>query len=645
MASTSGTKETDEPVSSSSSGTAVVKDLIEHVFSWSIEDILNDDLYRHKVEMIPKRFESVQHYLGSYTMPLLEETRMELCSQMEFMSGLPHAEVTSVEESKLHGGSFLYCVKVSSWRNRYGVYGKEPYSPKPSDLFILGNTVPEVASDLQRFGSSWSLASVVEDVKESDSVGHEDRLICFQVKTSKPIKIEMKEGRSKSLFVVFLVNLATNTGTWKALHMFQNLNVIKEVLCANSMVRENCYLCSAQDDRIWAGKVDSQLLLALNESQRAAVLGTISAVQCKHRSSVKLVWGPPGTGKTKTISILLYSLLSMNCRALACAPKNVAVAELALRILNLHKDACESNLEKNKLFCSLGDLLLFGNVNRLELCDDLGKIYVDHRVDSLVESFAPLTGWKKHFNSMVDFLEDCVSQYCLLLENEIIAEVHVMEKIGTNSKVQMSFLKFVKDRFRALVVPLKRSIRVLCTHLPKRLILPDNFKKMVTLYGLLESFEILLSKSLVADKELEELFAQQENYSKEAHGSRAFNYISGTLDKIRFESVQALRSISHSVGDCLPTSTNRSFLTEFCLKNSSLIFTTVSSSYNLYDVDLEPLDLLVIDEAAQLKECESVIPMQLKAIQHAVLIGDECHPQARVKSRVSISCITSIFSL
>ncbi|KAI3957047.1 hypothetical protein MKW92_035853 [Papaver armeniacum] len=27
--------------------------------------------------------------------------------------------------------------------------------------------------------------------------------------------------------------------------------------------------------------------------------------------------------------------------------------------------------------------------------------------------------------------------------------------------------------------------------------------------------------------------------------------------------------------------------------------------------------------------------MQLEAIQHAVLIGDECHPQARVKSRVS----------
>ncbi|KAI3886220.1 hypothetical protein MKW92_018604 [Papaver armeniacum] len=631
MASTSGTKEIhDEPSSSTSS--SPVNDLMDHVFSWSIEDILNDDLYKDKVEVIPKRFESVQHYLGSYTMPLLEETRKKICSQMEFMSGVPHAEVISVEESKLDGGPLLYCVKVDSWKNRFGVYGKEPYSPKPSDLFILGDAVPEVASDLQRFGSSWSLASVVEDVKECDYVGHEDRLICFQVKTSKPIKIEKKEGRRKSLFVVFLVNLETNTRTWKALHMFRNLNIIKEVLCANSTVKENDSFCSAQVDRIWARKVDSQLLLSLNESQRAAVLGTISAVQCNHRASVKLVWGPPGTGKTKMISILLYSLLSMDYRTLACAPKNIAVAELALRTLSLHRDACESDMGKKMSVRSFGDFLLFGTMNRLELSDDLGKIYVDYRVDSLVECFAPLTGWKKHFDSMVDFLDDCVYQYGSRFESEIITEV--TEKTGTNSEVRMSLLMFANNRFRALVVPLKRSIRILCTHLPKRLILPDIFEKMVILCGLLESFGTLLSECQVTDKELEELFARQENNSKEAQGSRAFNYLD-TLHKMRIDVMQVLRSVGHSLGDRLPSSTNRIFLTEFCLKNSSLIFSTVSSSYNLHEVDLEPLDLLVIDEAAQLKECESVIPMQLEAIRHAVLIGDECHPQARVKSRVA----------
>jgi superfamily I DNA and/or RNA helicase len=45
---------------------------------------------------------------------------------------------------------------------------------------------------------------------------------------------------------------------------------------------------------------------------------------------------------------------------------------------------------------------------------------------------------------------------------------------------------------------------------------------------------------------------------------------------------------------------------------------------------------LAIDEAAQLKECESVIPLQLPGISHAILVGDECQLPAMVRSNVSI---------
>ncbi|KAK8667983.1 hypothetical protein V6N13_105455 [Hibiscus sabdariffa] len=49
---------------------------------------------------------------------------------------------------------------------------------------------------------------------------------------------------------------------------------------------------------------------------------------------------------------------------------------------------------------------------------------------------------------------------------------------------------------------------------------------------------------------------------------------------------------------------------------------------------MQPLKVLVIDEAAQLKECESAIPLQLPGLQHSVLIGDECQLPATVKSKV-----------
>ncbi|CAL8088290.1 unnamed protein product [Prunus armeniaca] len=48
-----------------------------------------------------------------------------------------------------------------------------------------------------------------------------------------------------------------------------------------------------------------------------------------------------------------------------------------------------------------------------------------------------------------------------------------------------------------------------------------------------------------------------------------------------------------------------------------------------------PLHLLVIDEAAQLKECESAIPLQHPGLRHAVLIGDERQLPAMVLSKIS----------
>ncbi|XP_060963012.1 probable helicase MAGATAMA 3 isoform X1 [Cannabis sativa] len=48
-----------------------------------------------------------------------------------------------------------------------------------------------------------------------------------------------------------------------------------------------------------------------------------------------------------------------------------------------------------------------------------------------------------------------------------------------------------------------------------------------------------------------------------------------------------------------------------------------------------PFEVLIIDEAAQLKECESTIPLQLLGTRHAILIGNERQLPAMVKSQVS----------
>ncbi|KAE8773372.1 putative ATP-dependent helicase [Hordeum vulgare] len=70
----------------------------------------------------------------------------------------------------------------------------------------------------------------------------------------------------------------------------------------------------------------------------------------------------------------------------------------------------------------------------------------------------------------------------------------------------------------------------------------------------------------------------------------------------------------------LPVTKGFSVIKEFCIKSASVIFCTVSGSSKL---EGQKMDLLLIDEAAQLKECKSLIPLQVSGLKHAVLIGDE----------------------
>jgi hypothetical protein len=160
----------------------------------------------------------------------------------------------------------------------------------------------------------------------------------------------------------------------------------------------------------------------LNEPQTKAILACLHKIHCNHKSAVELIWGPPGTGKTKTISTLLFTLLRMGCRTLTCAPTNAAIREVASRTLKLVKESFERDNGIGALFFPLGDILLFGNKEWLQLGSDIEEIHLDYRIKRLTECLGPLTGWRHCFASMIDLLEDCVSQYNIFLENESLKE-------------------------------------------------------------------------------------------------------------------------------------------------------------------------------------------------------------------------------
>ena len=197
---------------------------------------------------------------------------------------------------------------------------------------------------------------------------------------------------------------------------------------------------------------------------------------------------------------------------------------------------------------------------------------------------------------------------------------------GEKADGNLIFGEFVKKRFDFLAERLHFCMVNLYTHLPTSLISQEVVEAMFAAIEALKSFQKLLRG--VASKELEDFFGEGK-----ASKDGRFSEFRGSRMRIIL-----LLKLLPSTFPVPPYSTDsysdRKLIQDFFLANACLTFCTVSSSAKLHIKSMVPWELLVIDEAAQLKECESTIPLQLPGIRHAVLIGDERQLPAMVKSKV-----------
>ncbi|KAJ9554222.1 hypothetical protein OSB04_018267 [Centaurea solstitialis] len=567
-------------------------------------------------EEIPLTFQSVEQYLGSFVYHLLEETRCNLASSMEIMHKAPFAEISSFRKVK-GGKKMMYDVNVVTWKNRFSEGGKEPYRTLPGDLMLLADGRPESIFDLQPVGRTWSFA-LVSSIEDDSTSAY------FKVKASQ--EIEFHDG----MFVVCLMNITTHKRIWNSLHMNGNSSIIKKVLNYDSMVKEKCDMCS------FGCNIDSHgeyLLSKMNESQRDAIMASLCKTECFHSSFVEQIWGPPGTGKTTTVSVLLFILLQMKRRTLTCAPTNVAIVQVASRVLKLARESFETRLESGDSFWCVGDVLLFGNKERMKGGTNIEDIYLEERVERLTECFGSITGC---IRSMTGLLEECVSQYHDFVKNEFFMKEQRTKVAQTRpEKFEVkSFIEFLRERFNASATKLRRCIVTFCTHIPRNFMGECIFGNMVSMLENLGSLESMLFQKNLVSEELEHLFTSKRLLADCKDKKFSINFF-------RITSISVLKTLKKSLGGLnLPSCKNIHEITDFCFERASLVFCTASSSYKLHNVKMEPLKLLIIDEAAQLKEAESTIPLQLPGIEHAILIGDEFQLPAMVSSKV---CIESCF--
>ncbi|RID65690.1 hypothetical protein BRARA_D00872 [Brassica rapa] len=570
--------------------------LFDRVSSWSIKDILNRDLFKQKRKIIPDRFGTVDEYVHCFIPHLLEETRTELFSSLKSLSRSPvfftHSMEKRIKESSgSSSNTLLYDITLSNEDNF-----SAKYQPKCGDLIALTKTRPRRIDDLDPL--------LLAYVFKMDG----DLIISVHVSRS------LSPGEKHSIrFGVSLTTLTTNTRIWNALHNeAANSTLIQSVLQGNNQATEQCF-CFGNDDDDSDRVLDIIRSTKLNKSQEAAILSCVKTTNCSHKNTVKLIWGPPGTGKTKTVATLLFALLKLRCKTVVCAPTNTAIVEVTQRLLALFKETCSSELAT----CGLGSIALSGNRERMGIDkkDDLLNVFLDERIAKLGHLFSPSSsGWNQRLESLIQFLENTESAYNdyvdPLEDNSEPYSDYVDQSEEEEEKD--TFGEFVRDAFSYLSEDLETDMVDLYTHLPKSFISPGVVKKMEAARQALQRVRYFLKENGSGDQLIEGSFKMD-----------CFKRL------VTFDCLQAL-SLLPKCFEEIPDLLETEDIKKFCLQNADIIFCTASGAAELNPGRTGSIELLVVDEAAQLKECESVAALQLPGLRHAVLIGDEYQLPAMV---------------
>lgn len=201
-----------------------------------------------QIQKIPKTFTSLEHYFGSFTTPLLEETHADLRSGLEaFSRATPHAELESIEVATQD----IYSIKIKAPKvaniddDDDDDVGKGCYKPLEADIFVLTRSKPRHVSDLTRNAASYIMGYVVRSSDYDEKLDSNQ----YTVKLSRKLEIksyrdtyfkwETKSNR-ETYFIVFLLNMTTSVRIWKSLDLelakSRNLSIINKLLTYDSSV-------------------------------------------------------------------------------------------------------------------------------------------------------------------------------------------------------------------------------------------------------------------------------------------------------------------------------------------------------------------------------------------------------------------------
>lgn len=283
------------------------------------------------------------------------------------------------------------------------------------------------------------------------------------------------------------------------------------------------------------------------------------AIEASQQLPLTLIWGPAGTGKTKTLAGVVKNFLKSNKKILVVAQSNRAVDEATVKIAELLKTS--SHYEN-------GEILRIGNYQKAQLTTDypltlpteILKNKADHlfkKKNILLEKYKRLTEYKDFVLKKQRFIE--ISKTKRNIKKEIEEKKKLLEELQSEKKKEK-----VLDELGRILGDKEEALRRI--EIRKR-DLPKEIECLERTYKELELFELEFKKFNGIKLSFMEILKWEEKIQKE-------------LDIVE----KKLQLIEENI-----------------LKNARVICTTLTkifSDKNFTKGPLNQFDVLIIDEAS-----------------------------------------------
>ncbi|GAX84803.1 hypothetical protein CEUSTIGMA_g12224.t1 [Chlamydomonas eustigma] len=674
------------------------------VLPWGSKACLNPDMYKSMVKKLPENFQSGLGHYGSLLMPLVaEELRSQVGQALECCSDQPCAavhlhllpearQVTPL--SNISSDSRLVTImpvgsdlSADSGEDDEKCVGLAELKIRPTDLCLLSSEpLLNPPLDLQQRKDLALILIKSPSTDEDGSMGfkawisgsnHNSPLLHALNDTDSGESQAAGNDRVKGgrCYLTPLCNTATGQRVWKALSsLSQTKNAVpfQHILDPNfsngnqGFVEFPGYSISPDLHPHPVGSLRAAALkyckdCLLNSSQTTAVVNIAVATSAPSTSSQKsrvvhLIQGPPGTGKTSTIVRMLLVLAGSGSSTLVCAPTNVAVQEVAQRLLHelpraqFGAPGCQGHNLKGSCSLVVGDILMQASEDHNDAEGPISSILLPLRAKRLKEALGPQGLGHKCGTLSRLLTSSLVDRYKLHLCNSTAldsARSCIMEKGGAVPDKD-GFKAWMLSQLTSQIECITSMGLTLLHDVPGEMMIPstavnvhrilDCCKKLLDCVKILPP-KVLMDASmspLVSPDSSVTLTPEQEGCISGPDTIAAVSSVSTLLAA----STCLFRALLAPVSSWIPPRLIQSDfgMEKMCLECAKIVFCTVSSSGRSIMKERTGFDACIIDEACQLVESETSIIFQgwpdLRAL---VLVGDPKQLPATVMSPLAAS--------